>query len=269
MARNAIAAGITRLYHYDKFVPEYLEDLLTNQRVHFANLANLNDPWDCRPWFDPTVLEEAQVLEQFAEWIFSFAPTSPVSEEQRLATEIRMRVDPAYRRGILERFSSDFLRMIPNRWRIYCLTPIPDSTLMWSHYADNHRGIVLEYSTDNAVFGIAQEVQYLSSYPRWSPHDLMTKSTVQLLLTKSDDWEYEREYRVIGFAEGVERAVMSHPLILKGPYLGLPNGALKSVIAGCESELGIIQELVQRCLPSLPVKRAVRASDRYKLTIAV
>lgn len=28
---------------------------------------------------------------------------------------------------------------------VYCLTTVPDSILMWSHYANNHKGVCLEY----------------------------------------------------------------------------------------------------------------------------
>jgi Protein of unknown function (DUF2971) len=35
---------------------------------------------------------------------------------------------------------------------IYCLTPDPTSILMWSHYADHHRGICLEFDVANALF---------------------------------------------------------------------------------------------------------------------
>lgn len=192
---------------------------------------------------------------------------APVAEESVIATQVRLHLDSDYRKGILEAFSKGFLDLIQGRWRIYCLTPVPDSILMWSHYGDNHRGIALEYSTNNPVFGTAQEVTCLSSYPRWSPHDLQGNSGPLVLLTKSADWDYEREYRVIGLAEGVERVVAEHPLLLRDGFLPLPSAALRSVIAGCESDYAAINDLANKCCPTLAVKRAVRTFDKYKLEI--
>ena len=202
------------------------------------------------------------------QWFFSFTPTAPVSDAQIRATQSAIRTNPEYRRGILERFSEDFLKMIPNRWRIYCLTPVPDSTLMWSHYGENHRGVCLEFSVDDPIFGFAQEVTYLSSYPQWAPHSLMSTDQPPVLLTKSDDWEYEREYRIIGLAEGVSRPVgLQHPLKVSDNFLRLGKGALQAVIAGCEADHEKIRATVQGIDPSLMVKRAVRMRSKYRLEI--
>jgi hypothetical protein len=267
MPRTAFASGIRKLYHYDEFNPLYLEDLLTRQRVHCSDPANLNDPWDCRPWFDPTNLDRPEVLERFIDWVFSFGPTSPISEEDVRAMQRRLRIDKNYRLGIFESFSRRFIDLIPGRWRLYCLTPYPDSTLMWSHYADNHKGICLEYLTASPLIGAAQEVKYLSLYPEWAPYDLMAKREPHVLLTKSLDWEYEREYRIICMAEGVRREINDHPLILRDGYLRLPDGALESVIAGCESDYERIGSLVSRCAPQVKLKRAVRSAYKYEIQI--
>jgi hypothetical protein len=43
-----------RLYHYERFCPEWLEGTLRNKQIHCSDPAKLNDPWDCRVWFDCT-----------------------------------------------------------------------------------------------------------------------------------------------------------------------------------------------------------------------
>jgi len=48
--------------------------------------------------------------------------------------------------------------------RFYCLTPFADNTLMWSHYADNHRGICLEFGKDNPLIEKARPVRYCKRY---------------------------------------------------------------------------------------------------------
>lgn len=156
--------------------------------------------------------------------------------------------------------------MIPSRWRIYCLTPLPDSTLMWSHYGDNHRGICLEFGTDVRLFASALRVVYRSAYPRWSPNQIAA-NPIDILLTKSDDWAYEKEYRIIGLGDGVKRSAEFAPLTLSGNFLSFPEGALKSVIVGCETDFGAVAKIVNCEWPGLRIKRAVRSPNRYRLVI--
>jgi hypothetical protein len=166
MGETARSAGLERLYHYEKFNPEYLRDTLVNKHVHCSSPAELNDPWDCRPWFDDEALGDPKALDGLFDFFFACNPTADVSEAEKCATRAHAHRDRDYGRQILNRFSEDFLKMIPNRWRVYCLTPFPDSTLMWSHYADNHKGICLEFALGDRLFGSAQKVEYLATYPK-------------------------------------------------------------------------------------------------------
>ena len=113
----------------------------------------------------------------------------------------------------------------------------------------------LEFSTDNSVFGLAEKVEYLASYPDWN-HQTLEDSLKHALLTKSDDWSYEHEYRIIGLGEDTNE-----------PYLDLPSGALQAVIVGCEADYARIYKLVEKLTPDLKVKRAIRAPNQYKLKI--
>jgi hypothetical protein len=83
---TARKAGLDRLYHYQKFHPEHLSHLLLNQRVRCSDPTTLNDPWDCRPWFDPDAMDDPEVTEQFIQYIFAITPTETVSEEEVAAT---------------------------------------------------------------------------------------------------------------------------------------------------------------------------------------
>ena len=265
MLRTALHAGIGRLYHYEKYNPSFLKNVLTTGQVYCSDPTRLNDPWDCRPWFAD--IEDPDETERFIKWVFSFKPTEPVSEEEVRATQKTIRNDPKYRNALVRSFSETFLKLIPGRWRIYCLTPLPESTLMWSHYGDNHKGICLEFGVDNPLFATAQAVKYLSSYPGWSPHTVVESGARDILLTKSDDWEYEQEYRIIGMGEGFDRPIDAHPLFLAGNCLRIPDGALKAVFAGCEADYDGIAAIMRDCAPGLKLKRAVRSPSKYRLEI--
>jgi hypothetical protein len=96
---------------------------------------------------------------------------------------------------------------------IISLSESPDNLLMWSHYADEHKGIVVEFEVDehdpfdlfithippessDAKFG---RVSYRKS--RKYPYDIDKKSINSIrdyyYLSKSDEWIYEKEFRFI------------------------------------------------------------------------
>jgi hypothetical protein len=176
--------------------------------------------------------------------------------------------NPVVLSSMVRKVSADFCALATERWRIYCLTPHPDLTLMWSHYADNHRGICLEFSTENNdLFSNACKVSYRKEYPQWSLHTM--DEYLEVFLTKSDDWKYEEEYRIIARAGATEAEMRGGGLITvsNDAFLSFPAAALVSVIAGSESNLAGIRATVARCAPGLPVKRAVRSPNGYRLQI--
>lgn len=106
-----------------------------------------------------------------------------------------------------------------------CFSESNDNTLMWSHYADSHRGFCVEYDIkahiDNSCAAyshlfpiiytqnryIKKNIEYLIEshyelkkaiqedyvYDSFDPLD----DILPLFLTKGSEWEYEREWRII------------------------------------------------------------------------
>ena len=89
-----------------------------------------------------------------------------------------------------------------------------DETLLWSHYADEHRGLCLTYKIPMSflkgkIIG-AQHVNYppeplaefLKTCPT-EPEEFIRKLLRIYLTTKSPAWEYEKEARIIGKRHGI------------------------------------------------------------------
>ncbi|HEY6346539.1 MAG TPA: DUF2971 domain-containing protein [Bryobacteraceae bacterium] len=254
--RTAFQNDIALLYHYEKFNLEYLATILQKNIIHCSDPKNLNDPWDCKPVFDPHALDDPEILEREIAW--------RQEHPDKHLWAAKMRSDPEFRVSFMINASPPIEAMLARR-RIYCLTPKPDSTLIWSHYAENHRGICLEFSTSNPLFRRACEVIYQKEYPRWAPCDIHENPgrVMELILTKSSDWLYEQEYRLVSIETPAPDFL--YPI---GDFFRLPDGALKSVIIGCEADQRTIAEVVRKCAPSLPIKQAVRTGNLYTLTIA-
>lgn len=62
--------------------------------------------------------------------------------------------------------------------------------LMWSHYSDEHRGMIEKYNCFPVI--------YSNKMPQRMTLDINNKKELnESILTKSKDWEYEAEWRVI------------------------------------------------------------------------
>jgi hypothetical protein len=88
---------------------------------------------------------------------------------------------------------------------VLCLTEKKDNLLMWSHYADSHKGFCVKFDTSDSFFDSRRgakdefyhlrEVKYLPERPN---NTLSNMSGIDLLLLKSDVWAYENEWRFCG-----------------------------------------------------------------------
>ena len=94
------------------------------------------------------------------------------------------------------------------RLRIGCFTLEHSNVLLWSHYAQQHRGLCLGFNANLAPFRNAQKVQYSQNYPTINLQGIDSYTPVNIcspVLTKSSAWSYEKEYRlVVTEEEGLE-----------------------------------------------------------------
>lgn len=267
MAVRATESRTPKLYHYEQFCPKYLEDTFVNQRVHFSNPQNFNDPWDCNPWFDMTRVNDPAYRASCIEVLRQSPIPSLTADEQR-HYEAMMQADPLWLKLLLQKAAAATRKVIAERYRIYCLTPHPDTLLMWSHYSDKHRGICLEFDAGQAVIGGAYQVIYNETFPALDVLRLgPTLDVFQILVNKSSAWHYEDEYRILARDDEADEVPPQFLPITNKDFLPLPPGALTAVIAGCRASFDEIKTLMEKHAPGLPVKRAVQALDRYSLSI--
>ncbi len=128
-------------------------------------------------------------------------------------------------------FLKDILKANLARSGVMCLTSSMQNTLMWSHYADSHRGYCVEYEVsaiDIAMNGgkiYAYDVQYSSKIGNIPIFDFFIspyEATKRYYSTKSIDWAYEDEIRLIH-------------LDTKGAKVPMPSSMnARALIAGCQ-----------------------------------
>ncbi|MFA7369250.1 MAG: DUF2971 domain-containing protein [Kiritimatiellales bacterium] len=128
-------------------------------------------------------------------------------------------------------------------YRMFCFSENWDSLLMWAHYARSHKGLCLKIRVDPDALSrpkdILSPVRYTTHYPEISGEDIAVKNDdalKTLLLTKSVDWLYEKEWRYItsyfacsrdsGCSSRYDHVDARSFLEVKEAYLGVKFGDL-------------------------------------------
>jgi hypothetical protein len=127
--------------------------------------------------------------------------------------------------------------------------------------------VCLEFSVANALFCGSLPITYRTDYPHFNLADDDEDAALQVLLTKSEDWRYEREFRLIATAPGYS---YPHLPATADNFLVLPDGALKAVITGClmsPADREVVRRLVRGSPLRPALKVAERVVDQYKLVI--
>lgn len=101
---------------------------------------------------------------------------------------------------------------------VFCLTTKPDNLLMWAHYADSHKGVCLQFDGYSRPFCNAQKVIYAAERLPINPYqDTKDDMLVKGLLTKSDHWRHEEEWRIWSKSEDL---VTFRPSVVTGIIIG-------------------------------------------------
>ena len=96
--------------------------------------------------------------------------------------------------------NKEYVYIQPN-FRIASFSKNKNSMLMWSHYAANHSGIMVEYAFFRELpdgVGIA-DIEYTNVLKRKEDKNKFLFN--QYLLTKNSDWEYEKEIRIFSYGK--------------------------------------------------------------------
>jgi hypothetical protein len=218
--RETSHVSIDRLYKYGR-INEYSEALFSTAQVWFSSPAQLNDPFECRPWLTFKGTQE-QIVNRLAGVLRKqnshMTQHTATAEAVGIFLEGRHR-DPRTWEGLRE----GVIRNVSAKTRLYCLSRVPDSILMWSHYASDHQGYCLEFeATDNTVvFGEALPVIYSDDYPSVDYFSTPKEKQPELIFrTKYTGWVYEQEWRIIDFETGPGLRDYP-PELLKGVIFGL------------------------------------------------
>lgn len=177
--------------------------IVCENELYFANPSSFNDPFDCRPSFSMDA-PKAQ-LRRYYQGIYSRqAPLMSRAVRRDVSKKISRNParNPANPQNLLA-FKETYHANVTATIGLLCLSEIATDLLMWSHYADSHRGVCLVFDWQTEFFGQAQAVIYQKNRPRINPIFQSHKEMLNhALLTKSNHWQYEKEWRIIHYRKG-------------------------------------------------------------------
>jgi hypothetical protein len=177
----------------------------------------------------------------------------------------------------------DMFDALRNLIRVGCFTTNSNSVVMWSHYANRHTGICVEFSGSSMLSSkrfleLVHPVQYADKLfdlvqifstvlPEIDPGETPSSSVpgvnpdcwpILAACQKSEEWSYENEWRLVSL----------DPAGHKGPRFSLADCNIKPsrVILGTridQADQAAVTELAERI--SVPVVKARLARDRFEI----
>jgi len=249
------------LYKYRCFGNEYHERTLFERKVYIPSAKEFNDPYDSKiPFrYRNEDLTEANIYEKCLALVKTFNPGLVDKEYQEKAYEMHrnnLLKDPHH----LQDFDNQTFERLCKDYGIYCVTSDPENLLMWSYYADSHKGFCIGYNshclTKCGLFGMGGQVLYRNEFPKLP---LFLKNDdhpmLDILFTKWSKWEHENEYRLIHRYR-------------KGKIFKLPDEAICEVVLGCQmsDKFKFVQmEKIRKALPHVKIYQIEQAKDTFGL----
>ena len=131
---------------------------------------------------------------EYASTLTELFPTSPVSVDD---VESYRQKHPL---GYGAELTCD---QLSNRYGVTSFSARRNDVKMWSHYADDCRGVVIGYNVDHWVThllgtSIIRQVKYLYELPMIAgPRVVNQENVYAFMSSKGTTWEYEQEWRLI------------------------------------------------------------------------
>lgn len=199
------------LYKFRSWSVAHHRKLLTEGQLWVPVASDLNDPFDCCIPFRYDLMRYDDFLERLSR-------NPPVECEGMSLTEIREWAMPKIeglgifdtdrKGGVLTRLAISYREI----YGILSFATVCDDLLLWSHYADRHKGFCVGFDYDgiDAAMGeffdktdvpvLGRWIEYVKEQPAIIPSadDRDDRDAyIRLLTVKANRWRYEKEYRYL------------------------------------------------------------------------
>lgn len=213
---------------YYKYLPPERLSYLDDELLRYTQPIDLNDPFECLPK-KPSEKEFKDVIKKVFELLHKKG--IPLNENAEILE--------------LEKIYNEAYQNVNNDIGILSLTKNWNNTLMWSHYTNSHKGFCVgfdpkdEYfqnflSSDQKKSKIIMEVVYSDKRVEIPMEFDKKKLEFEPFITKSTDWKYEEEVRIISTLNMSDKKINSNPVQIH--LFKVPHKAIKEIVAGANMD---------------------------------
>lgn len=242
------------LYKYKNCNPSHLRNLLVDSYFYMSSRHQLNDPFDIRSRVE--FINGGINRKKYLSKIFK---DNKVRHKERKLISKRL-CSPEY----IQEKIKNLLEHALDTTGLHSFATSAKNLLLWSHYADSHKGVCLVYETakDLDTFIKALPVAYSKSFPviNYTP-EIEGELIKKAFLTKACEWQYEKERRIFQ----KDRA---------GHYMAFSPCALVGLILGAKispADEAMVRDLLiereARRHPPVRLYRAVCQDHEYSVKI--
>ncbi|ARU47221.1 DUF2971 domain-containing protein [Sulfurospirillum diekertiae] len=248
------------LYKYRNF-GEYTNNIIKNSSLYLSPIKQFNDPFDSslsyhqyytrsamlKYWKDSVKIHKEEALSLGYRKDYIHQAMKPYSKNEAFVEQHnRIRQNARDKMGVLS------------------LSRTSTSILMWSHYANNHKGLVFGFEPkakdSKSCLAKPMKVDYEITYDLLSyvaNSEIRQKQYIKELLTKFKDWSYEKEYRVVELNFQGEK-----------PFY---KDELKTIIFGLKANQKDIDAMIRLCQENdfshVKFKKAETIHGKFELAI--
>lgn len=247
------------LYKYRNWGSTYNQRLITEREVYFSSASEFNDPFDAKFPVRYDLIGDSELKDRLRR---SYKKENPTAGYNLVEGAVQRAFDnlrnPDYLEELYERKYQANSKVIG----VFSMAERRDNILMWSHYANYHKGFVAGFDTDmlfNAISPTILSVTYQDEYPTIMPGlgtDEGAHEIAQMYSVKSSLWSYEEEVRMFKmYAAGKS-------------YTYQPE-ALREIIFGCKISSAHRSEMLALApsFPNVKFYDAKMDSRAFKLNI--
>lgn len=224
-------------------------------------ISDVNDVFDCSPYF----YIENNYEKMKARYLTAFKRKKiPIPHD--FDTKFRAQFNDGSLFNCFKYGSEDEFRKRSEKSVLICVSKNPLNFLMWAHYAEQHKGLVIEFDFQNILIenslGSAGIKMFPVDYRNERPIidvliDPDTKEWSDQFndfpLVKSLDWKYEDEYRTVSAPETLLE-FEKYGLVCQKDYdhkkhwfLKINPSSVKSIILGLHSDKFLEQKIINLC----------------------
>ncbi|WP_081863147.1 DUF2971 domain-containing protein [Azospirillum argentinense] len=253
-----------------KYFGDERSDFFNHRLIRFTQPTALNDPFEALPSFNGALDEDVISDIKYGRVGNKTKKAIATSDESVTDSRVRelrrklKRMSNRERAQFAERMSASYQH---EGWEarfkgkvseytktigMLCLSEKRENLLMWSHYANCHRGFVVEFNGDHQFFKRGTENEYYNIkkvlYSKERPsRSFFNMTYFDVLFTKSIDWSYECEWRMIApLAHADKEPNQDNPLL----YLfKVPADCITGVVIGARSAQ-ILSDIIVRSIQS-------------------